>query len=168
MPGHIRISAMALAAVIFASPAAGVGPNEDVAASAARWAATLSTGDLDGITALYAKDAMLWGTKAPALISDPAGIRNYFESAFKAFAGAKITLGEGSIRVYGDFALNSGTYRIDYAKDGAPMTIDARYSFAYRKQGEGWLIVDQHSSPLPQPNKDSAWHRTSESGGEPR
>jgi uncharacterized protein (TIGR02246 family) len=127
------------------------GDKEDVAAAAAEWTKLFVDDNPDAILALYAKDAVLWGTLSPTRRETPAALREYFVGAFKALPGHKVAFGDQLIRVYGDTAINTGYYTFSYVKDGQPQTIPARYSFVYVKQGGKWLIVDHHSSAVPAP-----------------
>jgi uncharacterized protein (TIGR02246 family) len=129
------------------------GPKEDVSAAALKWAGALGENDPDKVLPFYAKDAFLWGTISPTVRSTPAALREYFVGAFKALPGLKVTFGEQLIRVYGDTAVNTGYYTFSFVRDGEPRTLPARYSFTYVKQGENWVIVDHHSSGMPQPPK---------------
>ncbi len=79
----------------------------------------------------------------------PELIREYFEKAFKALPGHKVTFGEQLIRIYGNTAINTGYYTFSYMKDGETKTLPARYSFVYVKRGGKWVIVDHHSSAMP-------------------
>ncbi|MDP6968291.1 MAG: DUF4440 domain-containing protein [Gammaproteobacteria bacterium] len=54
---------------------------------------------------------------------------------------------EANIRIFGQIAINSGTYTFTF-KDGA--VVQARYTFVYRWDGECWLIIEHHSSQLPE------------------
>lgn len=103
----------------------------------------------DTIAPLYAEDGVLWGTISPTLSSGPAQIRAYFVKAFRALPRAKVRLGEQLIRVYGNAAINTGTYTFSYVEGGETKTIPARYSFTYLKEGNAWMIVDHHSSAVP-------------------
>jgi hypothetical protein len=53
--------------------------------------------------------------------------------------------------VYGDTAINSGIYTFSSVRDGKPITIPARFSFAYRHRDGRWVIIDHHSSVVPVP-----------------
>src|SRR5213075_2884566 len=116
-------------------------PKEDVAATTAKWAQVFAQNDPDQVTALYAKDGVLWGTLSPTVRSDPTAIRAYFVNAFAVLPQAKVALGEQLIRVYGNTAINTGYYTFSYVKDGEQKTLPARYSFTFVKSGNTWLIV---------------------------
>lgn len=130
---------------------APAGPKEDVAAATLKWAQTLGQNDPDKVVLLYAPDAVFWGTLSPTVRADRAALRDYFVTAFKVLPGLKVTFGEQLIRVYGNTAVNTGSYTFSYRKDGEAKTLPARYSFTFVKQGENWIIVDHHSSAMPTP-----------------
>jgi len=102
---------------------------------------------------LYAQDAVLWGTLSPTVRSNPASLRDYFVNAFKALPGLKVAFGEQLIRIYGSTAINTGYYSFSFVRDGEARTLPARYSFTYVNKGNNWMIVDHHSSAMPQPPK---------------
>jgi uncharacterized protein (TIGR02246 family) len=133
------------------APNALAGPKEDVAAAAARWTEVFAQNNPDTISALYAKDGVLWGTLSPTVRGDPATIKAYFVGAFNALPKATVKFGDQLIRVYGNTAVNTGYYTFSYVKDGETKSIPARYSFTYAKEGDNWLIVDHHSSAMPAP-----------------
>jgi uncharacterized protein (TIGR02246 family) len=126
-------------------------PKEEVAAATAKWAELFVDDNPDSILALYAPDAVLWGTLSPTLRQGPTALREYFVAAFKALPGHKVSFGDQLIRVYGDTVVNTGYYTFSYVKDGETKTIPARYSLVYAKGDKGWLIVDHHSSAVPAP-----------------
>jgi uncharacterized protein (TIGR02246 family) len=140
-----------LGLILLVAQPAWSGDKEDVAAAAAEWTKLFVDDNPDPILALYAKDAVLWGTLSPRRRETPAALREYFVGAFKALPGHKVTFGDQLIRVYGNTAINTGYYTFSYVKDGQPQSIPARYSFVYVKQGGKWLIVDHHSSAMPAP-----------------
>jgi len=45
------------------------------------WAESFNSHDAAALAALYAKDAVLWGTLSAELTSTPNGVRQYFERA---------------------------------------------------------------------------------------
>ena len=129
------------------------GPNEDVAAASMKWADALAENDPDKVLPFYAKDAVLWGTLSPTVRANPALLREYFVNAFKALPGLKVAFGEQLIRIYGGTAVNTGYYTFSFVRDGETKSLPARYSFTYVKMGNNWMIVDHHSSAMPQPPK---------------
>ena len=127
------------------------GDRDGVATAAHNWQQAIAADDPDKVVPLYAGDAVLWGTLSPAVRADPGAVRDYFVAAFKVLPGLKVSFGDQHIRLYGDTAVNTGDYTFSYLKDGQPKSLPARYSFTYVKRGDAWLIVDHHSSALPQP-----------------
>ena len=115
-------------ALLLIAANAFAGPKEDVAAATAKWGETLGQDDPDKVLALYATDAVLWGTLSPTVRSDRAALRDYFVSAFKILPGLKVSFGEQLIRVYGNTAVNTGYYTFAYTKDGEPKNLPARSS----------------------------------------
>ena len=126
-------------------------PRDSVAAAVEKWATVLVENNPDTILALYAKDAVLWGTLSPTVRSDPAALKEYFVGAFKALPKLTVKFGDQLIRVYGDTAVNTGYYTFSYTKDGETRSLPARYSITYVKDGNDCKIVDHHSSAMPSP-----------------
>jgi uncharacterized protein (TIGR02246 family) len=125
---------------------------EDVLAAMTMWGDSLAVGSAespDKILALYADDAVLWGTISSTIRAEPAAIRDYFVTAYQKLPGLTVAFTDPLVRVYGDVAPNSGSYTFTYQKDGQPQTLPARYSFALVKQDGAWLIADHHSSAMP-------------------
>ena len=120
-----------------------------VAAATDAWRAAYDSREPKRINAQYAADAALWGTNLKAIATTPSTIAEYFKDA-PARPEARVVFGAQNIRVYGDLALNSGTYTFNGVRDGKPSSTPARYSLAFRRQEGKWLIVDHHSSRLPQ------------------
>jgi uncharacterized protein (TIGR02246 family) len=153
---HSRLGLCGVVVVLSAGlvvQTAAADPKEDVGAATAKWAMVFAENNPDTIVALYANDGVLWGTLSPTLRSDPAAVKAYFVAAFKALPQATVNFGEQLIRVYGDVAVNTGTYTFSFTKDGEAKSIPARYSFTYVKDGGDWKIVDHHSSAMPAPPK---------------
>jgi uncharacterized protein (TIGR02246 family) len=130
-----------------------VEPKADVATATLAWGQALGEDDPEKVLPFYSDDAVLWGTLSPIVRSDRAALRDYFVTAFKVLPSLKVVFGDQLIRVYGNAAVNTGYYTFSYVKDGETKSLPARYSFTYVKNGERWLIVDHHSSALPQPPK---------------
>ena len=58
-----------------------------------------------------------------------------------------------SVRSPSTVPVSGSAYTFSYAKDGAPQTLPARYSFTLVKRDGDWQIVDHHSSAMPQQPK---------------
>ncbi len=127
------------------------GPKEDVAAATQAWIAAMTSHDPERVVALYDSEAVLWGTRSPTLRDSPATVREYFNILRTVPPSYKAVLGEQRIRIYGDIALNTGTYTFSETRDDKEITRPARFSFVYRNRGGRWLIVDHHSSAVPAP-----------------
>jgi len=116
-----------------------------------RWVDAFNVCDVNAIAALYDEDAVFWGTSATMLAESPAGIRKYFERVCAANLKPQVAIGEEAMRVYGDIAIDSGSYTFAIERDGQLRIVPARFSFVFRHVGNAWLIVDHHSSLLPVP-----------------
>jgi uncharacterized protein (TIGR02246 family) len=113
------------------------------------WLIAVSSGSSDAVLKLYAQDAVLLPTLSPNVETTPASRKEYFD-AFTAKPNLKGTVNEEHIRVFGDVAVNSGLYTFTYTQNSQKVSIPARFTFVYHKTTEGWLIVDHHSSKLPE------------------
>lgn len=125
------------------------GSKEDVGAATQAWIDGMNSHNADQVVALYDADAVLWGTRSSTLRDSPSAIQDYFKILQTVPPSYKVVLDEQRIRIYGDIAINTGTYTFSEERDGKPVTRPARFSFVYRNHGGRWLIVDHHSSAVP-------------------
>jgi len=145
-----------LSACATISSGGGASEKDQVAAATQAWIDGMASHDPERVGALYATDAVLWGTTSPTIRDNPAAIRGYFNLLTRVPPDYKGILGEQRIRVYGDVAINTGTYTfIGPARDSAGNALrrPARFTFVYHKRDGRWLIVDHHSSAMPQSPK---------------
>jgi uncharacterized protein (TIGR02246 family) len=126
-------------------------PKEDVASATQVWIDAMNSHDPTRVVALYDPEAVLWGTQTPTLRDSPAAIRDYYLVLKTVPPEFKVALGEQRIRIYGDVALNSGTYTFSSVRDSKPITTTARFSFVYRNRDGRWLIIVHHSSAVAAP-----------------
>jgi uncharacterized protein (TIGR02246 family) len=141
-------------AILFSAPTyASAGSKEEVAAATQAWVKAMNSHNQEQVVVLYSPDAVLWGTRSPSLRDNPAAIKDYFKILQTVDPSYKVVIGEQRIRVYGDMAINTGTYTFSEIRDGKETNRPSRFSFVYRKQDGRWLIVDHHSSALPEPTK---------------
>jgi uncharacterized protein (TIGR02246 family) len=118
---------------------------QEIASLFDNWNQALQTRDPKQVAALYAQDGILLPTVSNQVRHNPAEIEDYFVNFLAKGPAGKID--EANIRVFGDLAINSGVYTFTFA-DGA--VVQARYTFVYRWDGEQWLIVEHHSSQMPE------------------
>jgi len=135
--------------LLLASPlAAESSARDQVSAATQAWIAAFASHDADRIAALYAPDAVFWGTNSTVIRDTPALVREYFIN-LKNRPTVRIEVDEQHVRVYGDFAINSGRYSVHEIKDGQPTARPLRFTFTYRRVDGRWLIADHHSSAMP-------------------
>jgi uncharacterized protein (TIGR02246 family) len=124
--------------------------NHEVTGLFDSWNQTLATGNPELVADRYAPDAVLEPTVSNVVRTDRAGIVDYFEHFLENKPKSQIL--ESHIKVLGpNAAIDVGTYRFDLTTDGQQRTVDARYTFVYEKVGDEWLIVNHHSSAMPEP-----------------
>ena len=153
----IRRSAL-VAALVFAAAAMPVwclaGDREDIESATRAWAEAMTRHDIEQVYALYDPEAVLWGTRSPTIRATPAKVRDYFNILKTVPASYKVLLGEQNVRVYGDMAINTGSYTFSQLDNDKEVLRPSRFSFVYRKNNAGrWLIVDHHSSAVPEAAK---------------
>ena len=146
-----RASIMLVSFLILVAPTLGLaGPREDVGAATQAWIDGMNSHNTERVVALYDAEAVLWGTRSSTLRDTPTTVRDYFKVLQTVPSSYKVVLGEQRIRIYGDMAINTGTYTISEDRDGKPFIRPARFSFVYRNRDGRWLIVDHHSSAVPE------------------
>ncbi len=135
-----------LAQNAFAEETADKDVSAQVAAATAEWIATFNTRDPVRISALYAPDAILWGTVSKTIRTTPEEILEYFKDSSARRPNLRMVLGECHVRLYGDIAINSGYYKSRDPVGGEDVIVPMRFTFTYRKEGDRWMIVNHHSS----------------------
>jgi uncharacterized protein (TIGR02246 family) len=131
-------------------PVVAATPSDEVCAATKAWADAFNTRDPGRVLALYEADAVLWGTTSPTLRNTPATRREYF-ATMPQRPNLRVTIGEQHVRVFGNVAVNSGTYTFANHQDGEVTSNPARFSFTYVLRNGHWMIVDHHSSAVPTP-----------------
>jgi uncharacterized protein (TIGR02246 family) len=147
-----RIATSSAAILLLAVSPAIADDNAEVKAAIESWGKTVADGctsDPNKIANLYAKEGVLWGTLSPSIRSDAAGIQDYFKGACLKLPKLTVEFKDHLVRVYGNTAVDSGTYVFSFDKDGAKTDLPARYTFVLVKNGGQWQIVDHHSSAMP-------------------
>ena len=138
-------------AVFVLCSAALAGPREEAQIVIDRWAKAFTDSDVDTIVGLYAPDALFFGTGSKTLVTQPEGIRKYFEGALLTNRPRGASLGEHSVMVLSDTAVAfTGLDRITGVRNGEPYAVTGRVSFVVAKRNDGWKIVHFHRSAMPQ------------------
>ena len=113
-----------------------------------KWNQALLAGDPRSVAACYAEDAILLPTLSRQVRRNRSEIEDYFTEVLKSKPRAWID--EHHVRVFGDIALNSGVYSLVLQADADQKQIQARFTFVYRRTDDGWIIIDHHSSLIPE------------------
>ena len=130
-------------------PAAWADDRSEVEAATARWIDAFNRKSTQDIVALYAADAVFFGTSSPVLRDKPALVQEYFKD-LPALGSAQIVLGEHRVQLLGTTAISTGFYSRVAMQDGKEVRNPARFTFVYQKRGAQWLIINHHSSALPE------------------
>jgi uncharacterized protein (TIGR02246 family) len=135
------------APVASAAPAAiATDLQTSVAAATAAWVEAFNSRDPARISALYDPEAVLSDTSEAGPRIGSAAIADYYKRAATR-PTQRVALGEHTIRVFGDTAIDTGSYNLFEMRDGQAMLTPARYTLVYRNRGGKWLIVDHQSTP---------------------
>ena len=141
----MRILAIAL---LLATPIVQADATSDVKAATAKWVDAFNRKSATEIVALYAKDAVFFGTSSPVLRDSPQLVQDYFKS-LPTLGDAVISVGDQRVQVFGNVAINTGFYTRSSVQDGKPVQNPARFTFVYEQRNGQWVIVNHHSSALP-------------------
>lgn len=117
----------------------------EIAALFERWNASLQTGDAKKVVANYATPSILLPTVSNQARFTAAEKEDYFAHFLQRKPEGKID--ERMIEVDCHTATDAGLYSFRFG-DGS--VVKARYSFAYKKVGDEWLISSHHSSAMPE------------------
>jgi uncharacterized protein (TIGR02246 family) len=119
--------------------------NDEILALFDQWNNALKTGNPKEVAALYATDAILLPTVSNKVRHNHEEIEDYFVHFLAKVPSGKID--ESNVRIFHDIAINSGFYTFTFADGSA---VQARFTYVYAKEGEGWLIKEHHSSQMPE------------------
>jgi uncharacterized protein (TIGR02246 family) len=116
-----------------------------------QWTAAFAASDVDAIVKLYAPDALFIGTSSRAVVTDTAGIRQYFEHALLTRRPRGAINTDTSVLVLSDdtvviSALNTTTG----VNHGHPFRMAGRASFVIARRNDTWKIVHFHRSAMPE------------------
>ncbi|MEQ8813270.1 MAG: nuclear transport factor 2 family protein [Thalassobaculum sp.] len=122
-----------------------------VEATLQAWAAAFNAGDVAGVLALYAPEALLLATAAPDPRRGRAAMRSYFDRLMTA-QSASVRFGS-TLAIDGtDPATAGGLYEFRYTDPArGPVVVPSRFSYVVTRAGAGELgqILQHHSSAMP-------------------
>ena len=132
-----------------AAAAPAVPTKEQIAGLFPQWNAALATGDPQRVADLYAPDAVLLPTVSNQVRRTRAEIVDYFTKFLKNKPQGVIE--DEIVDVLdADTAINTGVYEFALTKDGKAEKVRARYTYVYELRDGKWLIVNHHSSAMPE------------------
>ena len=136
------------------STSALAGPKEDALAAYDKFFTSFTTGNQNQLAALFAPDALFYGTGSAEVVTTPEGVVSYFTGALSG------TRGEVRARPFQNIALVlsdsvvaiSGKWQSERTLDGKMVTAGpSRVTVVMQKRGDSWYIVQFHNSPTPKP-----------------
>lgn len=112
-----------------------------------RWAEAVTAGDIDGLLALYAEDAILVPTMQDEIRGQEEERRDYFKT-FLANPGLTCRIDNLRKRISHKLGtvVVGGHYTFTFMRDGERQTVPARYLFTFEEVDGTWLITGHHSS----------------------
>jgi len=146
--GNFRLAAIFAAASILSAAPVAADTADDVEAGVQAWADAYNSHDPARVAARYHPDAAFWGTTSPTLRTTPADIAAYFEGLTRR-PNAQVSIGEKAVRIVGSVAIVTGYYTFTDRVNGDAVTRPSRFSFVMEETAGAWLLVQHHSSRMP-------------------
>ncbi len=129
-------------------------PREDALAAYDKFFTSFTTGNQNQLAALFAPDALFYGTGSSDVVTTPEGVIAYFTGALSGTRGeVKARPFENKALLLSDsVAVISGKWQSERTLDGKMVTAGpSRVTVVMQKRGDRWLIVQFHNSPTPKP-----------------
>jgi uncharacterized protein (TIGR02246 family) len=143
-----RLPALLVAMSLLACGPAFADPAQDVEAATQQWITAFNRKNAKEIVALYAPDAVFFGTSSGVLRDRPELVWDYFKG-IGDLGESTIATGEHRVQVFGNVAVNTGYYTRSSTQNGKLVQNPARFTFVYALRQGRWMIVTHHSSALP-------------------
>ncbi len=114
------------------------------------WNAALATSNPETVADLYASDAVLLPTLSDRIRTNRLEIIDYFARFMENRPRGVVT--EGHVHAVENTLVYSGYYVFTCRPESAPAsyTVNARFTFVYRREVNTWKIAVHHSSLLPE------------------
>jgi hypothetical protein len=130
------------------------GPKEDALAAYDQFFALFTTGNQTQLAALFAPDALFYGTGSVDVETNPGEVIKYFTAALSGTRGeVKATpFQRTALQLSDNIVAISGKWQLERTLDGKMVTAGpSRVTAVMQKRGDKWLIVQFHNSPTPKP-----------------
>jgi len=123
---------------------------ETAQANFTSWAESLLTRDPKKVAVLYADDATFLPTVSGEFKKGQTGAAEYFEHFLQKNPVGELIQGE--VQILGpDCYAQSGMYNFELGPDDNRQTVEARFTFIWRRENGEWKIIHHHSSVKPRP-----------------
>ena len=150
----MRRAMIATALLALLTSGALAGPKEDALAAYDKFFTSFTTGNQNQLAALFAPDALFYGTASPEVVVTPEGVLAYFTNALSGTRGdVRARPFENKALLLSDsVAVISGKWQSERTLDGKMVTAGpSRVTVVMQKRSDRWLIVQFHNSPTPKP-----------------
>jgi uncharacterized protein (TIGR02246 family) len=157
MKFRLVLGILVFAAVGFASGAAA---QETGAQSVdAAWMKAMKAGDVDGVVACYASDAVMWLPGAPEARGSKA-IRDAYAGMLSADTVTSVSITDTHYETWQNLSLGWGHFMMTLQPKagGAPTILGGRFSAVAKKIDGKWLYVADHASAEPPPPSPADKH----------
>lgn len=145
---NLLLGTMVLASASFAKTAQSAA-SPSVESAIKNWEQAVESAKIDAIMKLYDKDAIMISTFAQAPLTKRKQIEEFYKK-ITANPDIKVDILESHPRQFEGMATNSGRYALSFTQEGEEVTIPARFTFVYELKNDQWMIVEQHSSRMPE------------------
>ena len=126
-----------------------VSADQTLPAGLQQWVNAFNQEDLTAMMACYAEDAVLWGTRAPALINGQAGVRGYFQTVFESGRRVRVRIASQQLSAWPGIQISNGIYQFASVENGLPAVAEARFTFVWRTWADAPVLFAHHSSLMP-------------------
>ena len=118
---------------------------------AERWSSAFTQADMNALMALFAPNAVFFGTSSKAIVAGTDGIQNYFENSLLGSSRYVSVLTDIHVTALGDdVAIIAALNKITITDHNHSDDLMGRLSIAARKREGLWKIEHFHRSALPE------------------
>ena len=113
------------------------------------WVDAFNREDVAAMTACYAEDAVLWGTRSQAWTSGQAGIRGYFQGVFESGRRVRVRVLSQQLSQASGIQISNGIYQFASVENEQATVAEARFTFVWRAGADSMVLLAHHSSLMP-------------------